>query len=314
MAYSNAERAGILAEAHEHVRQWRDEKLRRREGPTFVTKTSENGLVTARQPAKARADHDAVVASVDEPAGYAAPEGWDFIRSVLGETLGLMQKDFRDALAERDREMKSLRREIKMLRDEVGLERGLANLKTEVADAREQAPSFRSELDGLREQVAKQQKTIVKLRSEASMLGFKQQHLSELEFKQRRIVTETAVKMTDIGAQTRVALEALRASGFDFYGMPSPSGRVSSAPTIRRAWTFPRSERRGLSYEFPSYVCSPLGLRLNIGARYRRSGPSLTPPTLLRPDRSCGGCSPRAAFVSDIRAEFSLRTSVMIVA
>ena len=104
-------------------------------------------------------------------------DGWieqekDAILEAVGEGLAqLLDKasaDTQRALDKRDRELEGLRREIKLLRDEVGLERGLAKLKTEVAQARREAPSFRSELEDLREQVAKQEKTIVRLRGEAS--------------------------------------------------------------------------------------------------------------------------------------------------
>ncbi len=87
-----------------------------------------------------------------------------------------------------------------MLRDEVGLERGLAKLKSEVAEARQQAPSFKAELEGLRAEVATQEKTISRLRAEQSQLGF------GLRQTDKRM-TLTTFELTAVGGATREALE-----------------------------------------------------------------------------------------------------------
>jgi hypothetical protein len=70
------------------------------------------------------------------------------------------------------------------------------------------------------------------------------------------------------------------------------AGRQDVFQSVWRLWTF----------VLPSCVCSPLRLRLGIGARARcrRSCPSLTPSPLPWRDRSCSGCSRRAVIVSDI--------------
>lgn len=104
------------------------------------------------------------------------------------------------------------------MRDEVALERGLAALKTEVAEARRLQPNFEGKLNVLQGQIEKVQKTTSRLRAEQSTL----------EFKQRKVVQDTTVKLTGIGKQTREVLQRLRENGFELMDeMRSPSGRVS---------------------------------------------------------------------------------------
>jgi septal ring factor EnvC (AmiA/AmiB activator) len=90
----------------------------------------------------------------------------------------------------RDRELESLRCEVGTLRNEIELQlklkSELAAARNEIEELRQRAPSFESELAGLREQVAKQQKTISKLRVENSLLTYGQQQLDAQLSQMRR--------------------------------------------------------------------------------------------------------------------------------
>ena len=140
----------------------------------------------------------------------------------------------------RNHEFESLQRELGTLRNEVELK---LNLKSELAAARvelnaahaeveelrQQAPSFKTELEDLRAQITKQEKTISRLRTEQSILGYQQKQLDVEQQKNRKEVSLTAVKVTAFGEQTREVLERLRDSGFDLVGeMESPSEPRSS--------------------------------------------------------------------------------------
>jgi peptidoglycan hydrolase CwlO-like protein len=59
----------------------------------------------------------------------------------------------------------------------LNLKSELAAARAEVEELRQWAPSFESELNGLREQVAKQQKIISRLRAEHSVLDYQQKQL-----------------------------------------------------------------------------------------------------------------------------------------
>jgi hypothetical protein len=85
-----------------------------------------------------------------------------------------------------------------------------------------QSADFNAELDGLREQVAKQQKIISRLRAEQSQLAYAQQQNS-------KEITLTGFRMTAaIGEQTRAVLQRLQENGFDLVEeMPPLSGLAS---------------------------------------------------------------------------------------
>ena len=96
------------------------------------------------------------------------------------------------------------------MRDEVALERGLAALKTEVAEARRLQPNFEGKLNVLQGQIEKVQKTTSRLRAEQSTL----------EFKQRKVVQDTTVKLTwhrqtNARSVAAVAREWVRVDGRD---------------------------------------------------------------------------------------------------
>ena len=150
----------------------------------------------------------------------------DDILEAVGEVLAqLFDKEhasIQAALDKRDHAIQALRDEVEI---KIGLGRKLARLKAEVAEARQQAPSFKSELDGLRKEVAKEEKMIARLRGEQSQLAYAQKQLDAEQQKNRQQVSLTAVKLTTIGAQTRTALEALRENGFDLWEMEPQAGQ-----------------------------------------------------------------------------------------
>ena len=152
----------------------------------------------------------------------------DVILEAVGEALAQLldkqHESIQAALDKRDHAIQALRDEVEI---KIGLERKLARTKAEIEQLRQRAPSYESELDHLREEVAKQQRTISRLRGQASQLEFAQKRLDSEQQKDRREVSLTAVKLTTIGAQTRAALEALRENGFDFWEMESPSEWMS---------------------------------------------------------------------------------------
>ncbi|HKF11535.1 MAG TPA: hypothetical protein VKB89_22905 [Xanthobacteraceae bacterium] len=89
------------------------------------------------------------------------------------------------------------------------------------------APNFKAELDAARQEIAKQQKLINRLRGSVVQLEFEQAQAS-------KEITLTGFRLTtEIGARTREAmgevLEQLRASGFDVVDeMPPPLSRLAS--------------------------------------------------------------------------------------
>jgi predicted RNase H-like nuclease (RuvC/YqgF family) len=139
--------------------------------------------------------------------------------------IGSERRDFQAALDKRDREIKLLRRELATLRSEVELKlklkRELAAAQTEIEELRQRAPNFKAELDAARQEIAKQQKLINRLRGAVVQLEFEQAQAS-------KEITLTGFRLTtEIGARTREAmgevLEQLRASGFDVVDeMPPP--------------------------------------------------------------------------------------------
>jgi len=139
----------------------------------------------------------------------------------LSESFLAQKEDLRTALAQRDREIKSLRNEIEI---RIKLDRKLARAQREVAEMQARAPDFRAELANLKSTIERQQKTIVRLRGQASQLEFAQRQLDAEQSKNRREVTLTVTKLSAVGAQTRTALEALRENGFDLWEMEPPSG------------------------------------------------------------------------------------------
>ena len=211
MKFTDGERIEIMARARatvaavkEDMRRWAEEDRRRRATNGFVTKTIENARVAEPEPAPAPGDVDRIDAG---------------IRSVLeiaGEAHGHLERDVREGFRKRDREIEALRREIKTLRDEVGLERGLAKLKAEINQARQQAPSFKAELNALQEKMARQEKTILKLRVENSQLTYGQSQLEKQQRQSQQHLKVTSLEISNVGAATRAVLEGLQREGFEW--------------------------------------------------------------------------------------------------
>jgi len=204
MKFTDAEKTAILAEAHGHLAQWREETRQQRDGDAkFITKTIRN----ARIPAPAPGDVDKIDAG---------------IRSVLeiaGEAHGRLQRDVEEGFRKRDREIALLRRELGTLRDEVGLERGLSALKSEVAEARRQQPNFEGKLNGLQAEVEKLTKQTTRLRTNQSILDYSQKELAAEQRKNKREISVTVTKLTTFGEQTSEVLRHLCAeAGFDLTG------------------------------------------------------------------------------------------------
>jgi chromosome segregation ATPase len=109
----------------------------------------------------------------------------------LGELFDKQHESLQSALDRRDAAIKALRDEVEI---KIGLGRKLGKLKAEIDQARQQAPSFKAELDTLREQIAKQQKTISRLRGEHSTLEYEQRQMgAELSRMKRETAPAAAV-------------------------------------------------------------------------------------------------------------------------
>jgi chromosome segregation ATPase len=152
------------------------------------------------------------------------------IKIGLGRKLARFKTELDQARQQaRERELESLQRELGTLRNEIelklNLKSELAAARTEVEELRQRAPSFKAELEDLREQVAKQKKTISRLRTEHSILEYQQKRLDAEQQKNRQQVALTVTQMTaSIGAQTREILHRLQENGFDLWEMESPGG------------------------------------------------------------------------------------------
>jgi chromosome segregation ATPase len=152
------------------------------------------------------------------------------IKIGLGRKLARFKTELDQARQQaRERELESLQRELGTLRNEIelklNLKSELAAARTEVEELRQRAPSFKAELEDLREQVAKQKKTISRLRTEHSILEYQQKRLDAEQQKNRQQVALTVTQMTaSIGAQTREILHRLQENGFDLWEMESPAG------------------------------------------------------------------------------------------
>jgi chromosome segregation ATPase len=180
------------------------------------------------------AQHENIQAALDRrDAKIQALRDEIEIKIGLGRKLARFKAEVAEARQQaRERELESLQRELGTLRNEIelklNLKSELAAARAEIEDLRQRAPSFESELNGLREQVAKQEKTIRRLRGEQSQLAYAQKQLDAEQQKNRQQVSLTVTQMTaSIGAQTREILHRLQENGFDLWEMESPSGLAS---------------------------------------------------------------------------------------
>jgi hypothetical protein len=246
--YTSAEATAIMESARATVRQvdedrqqWAEENcrremeaLRQRDGadrqhggaPRFVVKTRDHARA-APEPAAAQT-MDAQTASwcawVDARIDQKINAIVKAMDQELGELFDKQHESLQSALDRRDAAIKALRDEVEI---KLGLSRKLARLKSEITEARAMQPNFQAELDSLREQNAKLQKTVTRLRGAMSEVQFAQQQLETQQEKNRREVSVTAVQMTTYGQKTREVLEFLRAEGIDFIDEWAPSGLAS---------------------------------------------------------------------------------------
>jgi hypothetical protein len=227
--FTAAEAREIMAKARATVRQveadqlqwaedrcrWETEALRQREGADrLVVKTVRHARVPAPDPAPAPA----------QAAEWPVDVIFDTVGQAVGKLLDKVYDDFELALARRDREIKALGDRIEI---EVGLSRKLVRAQAAIDRARKQQPNFEAELNGLREKIAKHEKTITRLRGEQSTLEYRQGQLDAEQQKNRHEVRLTAVEITSVGSATRAVLERLRENGVDFIEEWLPSGLAS---------------------------------------------------------------------------------------
>jgi chromosome segregation ATPase len=172
-------------------------------------------------------------------------EQCNIVTEVAGEASGLVRQDFQEALARRDEKIRNLRRELATLRTELGvrlkLAAELAAARSEIEEMRQRAPSFKSDLDDLRAEVAKQQKTIVRLRGQNSILEYQQKQLdAKLSQMKRESASPTAVVQFETSssritvgnlhpdaadALRRFSAEVVDAYDGDPFFFPGPWGR-----------------------------------------------------------------------------------------
>jgi hypothetical protein len=223
--FTEAEAAAIMARARANILLGRAENLRQRDGEImrrqdgadgqrdFVVKTRDNARVLPSAP--------------DAPVPQQGAETLEeAVGQVIAKLFDRVYDDFEAALDKRDAEIKLLREQIDI---EIKLDRKLAKLKSELAEARRQQPSFEAELTALREKVAKQEKTITRLRGEASQLAYRQQQLDSQQQKNKHEISVTAVKVTSIGSATREILQGLRQDGWlgEMPNLPARPGFLS---------------------------------------------------------------------------------------
>jgi chromosome segregation ATPase len=154
------------------------------------------------RPQRTQQTMDAQPASWVEWVDARIEEKFNVVLDIVGEALGKLfdkqHASIQEALDRRDAEIKLLKRELRSMRAEVALKltlkTELAAAQAEIDELRQRAPSFKSELNGLREEIAKQQKIISRLRGQNSELAFVQKQLdAELSQMKRKAASPAAV-------------------------------------------------------------------------------------------------------------------------
>jgi septal ring factor EnvC (AmiA/AmiB activator) len=92
---------------------------------------------------------------------------------------------------------------------EIGLGKKLARAEREISAARERQPNFESELAFLREENAKQQKLITRLRGQASQHEYALKKLDAAQMKDRRETSLVVTQVTVFGERTASVLRSL---------------------------------------------------------------------------------------------------------
>jgi hypothetical protein len=204
MKFTDAQAAAIMAEARANVagaradmQRWRAEQQQRDSGDRLVVKTIDNARSAPTGPAGPTTVTP--VARTDPAASSPWSEWVDgriaYEIDVLCEAIGpVIASERRDVKAEfRDAETALLRREVRALRAEIdsklNVERELAAARSEIKELPQRAPNFESALAELREQNARQERVIWRLRGEQSTLEYQQRQLAAEQQKDRREVS-----------------------------------------------------------------------------------------------------------------------------
>jgi DNA repair exonuclease SbcCD ATPase subunit len=155
------------------------------------------------------------IAWIDARVEQKLNSALEAVGQALGELLDQQHEKIQAALDRRDAAIQALRNELDI---KIGLGRKLARLKAEVDEARQQQPNFEAELASLRAEVAKQEKTIRRLRGQNSTLEYQQGQLGAQLAKMKReaaapsavVQLETSASCLTVGNLHPDAANALR--------------------------------------------------------------------------------------------------------
>jgi chromosome segregation ATPase len=190
MSSARATSAAVRAD----VQRWRAEQQQRAGANRFVTKTTDFARVADAPAQETTMDAQTAswVAWVDARIEAKFNAVIEAVDQALGKMFDMQHEEIQSALDRRDAKIQAVRDEIEI---KIGLGRKLARLKAEVAEARAMQPNFEAELASLREQNAKQEKTILRLRTEQSILQYQQKQLdAELSKMKRNSAASAAVR------------------------------------------------------------------------------------------------------------------------
>jgi hypothetical protein len=217
--YSQIEAEAIMASARATVagvradqQRWKAEQ-KQRDAADVVCKTITNARAAEPEPVPVQQSMSAETASwvdwVDARIDEKCAAVIKAVDEALGKMFDVQHEQIQRALDVRDGKIADLRAEVDV---KLGLKAKVARLKAEVAEARAQAPNFKAELARLQEEVDKQQKTIVRLRGQNSILEYQQKQQDAQLSKIRR---ETAPSGTVVQLETsssRITLQSLHPS------------------------------------------------------------------------------------------------------
>jgi hypothetical protein len=217
--YSQIEAEAIMATAratvagvHADQRRWKAER-QQRDGADFVCKTVDHARVADAPPQQTM---DATTASwvewVDARIEAKCAAVIEVVDEVLGKMFDAQHDKIQSALDKRDAKIQALRDEIDV---KLSLARKVARLKTEVAEARQQAPDFKAELARLQAEVEKQQKTIVRLRGQNSILEYQQKQQDAQLSKIRRETAPSGAVVQLETSSSRITLQSLHPDAAD---------------------------------------------------------------------------------------------------
>jgi hypothetical protein len=215
--FTQAQAEQIMATARGHLREYRQHGSTDRHDDVgrYVVKTIENARIDPPIP---EPEPDLLAPESDEEAGI-----FNVVEDVMGMAVARLQHEFEAALAKRDAEIQQLNQRFEI---ELALSKKLARVQREIDQARQRQPNFESELTSLREENAKQQKLISRLRGRLSQLEFQQKKLESEQQHGRQQLKVTSVELTNVSGVTRTVLERLQEEGIDLgtdclTGLPS---------------------------------------------------------------------------------------------